>query len=34
MHEKLYEIKSISYQIRVIEESDLRSLLLVTNLLL
>ena len=31
MHEKLYEIKSISYQIRVIDESDLHSLLLVKN---
>ena len=31
MNEKLYEIKSISYQIRVIDESDLRSLLLVKN---
>ncbi len=29
MHEKLYEINSISYQIRIIEESDLDSLLLV-----
>ncbi len=31
MHEKLYEIKSISYQIRMIDESDLYSLLLVKN---
>ena len=29
MYEKIYEINSISYQIRVIEESDLNSLLLV-----
>lgn len=31
MQEKLYEIKSISYQIRIIDESDLHSLLLVKN---
>ena len=31
MHEKLYEINSISYQIRIIEESDLDSLLSVKS---
>lgn len=31
MHEKIYEIHSISYQIRLIKESDLDSLLLVKN---
>lgn len=31
MHEKLYEINSLSYQIRIVEESDLDSLLLVKN---
>ena len=29
MQEKLYEISSISYQIRIVEERDLDSLLLV-----
>ncbi|MDE6203440.1 MAG: hypothetical protein K2G19_08185, partial [Lachnospiraceae bacterium] len=29
MYEKIYEIKSIPYQIRIIKESDLDSLLLV-----
>lgn len=31
MYEKLYEISSVSYQIRIIRESDLDSLLLVKN---
>ena len=31
MHEKLYEINSISYQIRIVEESDLDSLLSVKS---
>ncbi len=32
MHEESFEIKPISYQIRIIEESDLDSLLLVCEL--